>query len=345
MRSWGVACLRFIGLLLYWSGAYRAVIWWNRRVPKILLYHACEFHESDFTRDFGSNLTPVQFDRHLALLARHYNVIPLSALEREAIPERAVVITFDDGYRSVGVHAAPLLKKRSFPATVYLVTDVVDNGAMVWANELNWLLRNRGAAARSVLRDRLTRDVLDTPRRIIDRVRATMSQPEITGLLADIRQEADLDATTFYRAANLYLSWQDIAILSDQGITFGNHTATHPNLTRLEITEQVDEMSRAQGALLAKVGPVTSFAYPFGDRDARSRRAATAVGFVSILEVGGMNDRLDLHALSRTPVGGSEAELFAEIEIVSPLKATIAKWTEALRYALRPKVSAHGTSD
>ncbi|MCI8554496.1 MAG: polysaccharide deacetylase family protein [Clostridiales bacterium] len=41
----------------------------------------------------------------------------------QALPLRAVLITFDDGYLSNAVYAAPLLRKYGFTATVFLVTE------------------------------------------------------------------------------------------------------------------------------------------------------------------------------------------------------------------------------
>jgi peptidoglycan/xylan/chitin deacetylase (PgdA/CDA1 family) len=49
------------------------------------------------------------------------------ALERgAALPPQPVVITFDDGYRDVLWHAAPVLKALRMPATVYVITDRID---------------------------------------------------------------------------------------------------------------------------------------------------------------------------------------------------------------------------
>jgi len=55
-----------------------------------------------------------------------YQVIPLKALvdfylgKGSPPPPRAVVITIDDGHTSVYSHAAPLLKKYGYPATLFI---------------------------------------------------------------------------------------------------------------------------------------------------------------------------------------------------------------------------------
>jgi peptidoglycan/xylan/chitin deacetylase (PgdA/CDA1 family) len=66
-------------------------------------------------------------------------VIPLARLPafldgREALPQRSVVITIDDGYESTYSHALPALRRHGFPATVFVYTDFVGAGdALSWA--------------------------------------------------------------------------------------------------------------------------------------------------------------------------------------------------------------------
>ena len=62
------------------------------------------------------------------LLARHLDTIVRSGVEVLTVnelasrrPERGIAITFDDGFRSVYEHAAPLLRERALTATVFCV--------------------------------------------------------------------------------------------------------------------------------------------------------------------------------------------------------------------------------
>lgn len=79
------------------------------------------------------------FAAQLDWLARNdYRVIPLAQLTdflqgRQPLPQRAVVITIDDGYESVYRVALPLLRKYNFPATLFIYTDFI--GA---ADALSW---------------------------------------------------------------------------------------------------------------------------------------------------------------------------------------------------------------
>ena len=338
MTRWLEGLLRWGGMLLYWMHLHPLIIWLSRHRPKVLLYHACEATESDFIRDLGSNTTPAQLDAHLEFLVRHYRVVPLSALERGEPGDRAVVITFDDGYASVYANAFPRLKRRGLAATVYLTTDVVGNRAMIWINELNWLLRNRPTVARSLIAAAFDCEQESPIPSLLARACDRYDPQAVRGLLGEMRARAGLDAALFPRAARLYLTWEEITEMARTGWTFGNHTASHPNLARLSEAAQRQEMTRAQEALRLRPGAVSAFAYPFGLHDAASRRVAASVGFTSVMTVGGTNDSpAALDPVARVPVRArTTAALFAELEIVAPVKARVKRMLERLAIMVRP---------
>ncbi len=311
--------LLVFGSLLYYAGLSRILIWRNRRVPKVVLYHACAETESDFIRGLNSNTTPEQFALHLDYLCENYQVIPLEQLETGRFPERAVVITFDDGYRTVYQHAFPQLRVRQLPATIYVVTRTVDNEQLVWVNALTWLLhRHRDVCvplSYSLLG--VPRD-LQSPGEILAHVQAHYSDAATKHALQAMFQAAAVDPAELARQAALYISWQEVREMSAAGVQFGSHTAQHPNLSCLADADQRGELDEALHALLA-VGGVPSLAYPFGEFNAASRREAIALGHTSLMEVGGVNQPLDLHRVGRVPITArTRAELFAELEIVTP---------------------------
>lgn len=102
------------------------------RVP-LLMYHYLSTPPADadiYRRDLS--VSPELFAAHLdRLLAEGYTVVSLyaviDALQRGApLPPKPVVITFDDGYRDNYENAFPLLRERGMPATIFVVTDFID---------------------------------------------------------------------------------------------------------------------------------------------------------------------------------------------------------------------------
>jgi peptidoglycan/xylan/chitin deacetylase (PgdA/CDA1 family) len=111
------------------------------RVP-ILMYHYVSEPPADadvYRRDLS--VTPEQLDAHLAYLQDEgYHVVTLDDLLYaltlgRPLPEKPVILTFDDGYEDNYINAFPLLKKRGITATFFIVTDWVNQdrpGYMTW---------------------------------------------------------------------------------------------------------------------------------------------------------------------------------------------------------------------
>lgn len=84
-------------------------------------------------------VSPAGFEAQMAWLVRHgYRVVRLADVAgflagRRPLPQRSVVLTFDDGYESFYRHAFPVLKRYGLPATVFVYTDFLGGGdALTW---------------------------------------------------------------------------------------------------------------------------------------------------------------------------------------------------------------------
>lgn len=86
-------------------------------------------------------ITPNQFDEQMRYLKENgFNVISLENFYdfidlKFKPPEKAVVITIDDGWRSTYTVAYPILRKYGFPATIFIYTDFISvqsPGALTW---------------------------------------------------------------------------------------------------------------------------------------------------------------------------------------------------------------------
>ena len=86
----------------------------NRSSSSILTYHSLD--------DSGSPIStpPSLFRLQMERLAERG--IPVVALEEALDRPGSVALTFDDGYRGVLTHAAPVLERYGWPATVFVVS-------------------------------------------------------------------------------------------------------------------------------------------------------------------------------------------------------------------------------
>ncbi|WP_340677202.1 polysaccharide deacetylase family protein [Paraglaciecola sp.] len=100
---------------------------WAKDNAVILLYH----HVSEQTPAVTS-VSPEVFREHLAYLAKHHKVLPLKTIidaisHHQPLPDKAVAITFDDGYDNIFAKAHPLLKEFGFPYTVFINPPLIDS--------------------------------------------------------------------------------------------------------------------------------------------------------------------------------------------------------------------------
>lgn len=110
-----------------WDGQPRTA-----RVP-VLMYHYLSVPPDDanaYRRDLS--VSPELFAQHLdSIQTAGYTTISLYTLLAHLwggapLPEKPVIITFDDGYRDNYTNALPLLRDRQMIATIFVVTDFID---------------------------------------------------------------------------------------------------------------------------------------------------------------------------------------------------------------------------
>ncbi len=106
-------------------------------LPVILMYHSIEDGDSPL------QVPPPLFAQQMEWLRAHVRVLRLGEVvsrlaERQPLPERAVVLTFDDGFADFARHAAPVLLRLGLPATVFLPTQYC-GGSNNWPGQPEWV--------------------------------------------------------------------------------------------------------------------------------------------------------------------------------------------------------------
>ena len=176
----------------------------------------------------------------------------IEAIEgRRSLPDRPVLITFDDGYRGVLTHALPVLERYRLPAAVFITTDPVANGEHFWFDAV---FRESGEAA---VRD------------------AQRSMPEWRAVTARFRRRAEPTS------AMAPLTIDELQTLAAHPlIDIGAHTRSHVMLQIASASQQEDEIAGSRAQLESWLGrPVRAFAYPYGmpDVDYSSEAVASVV--------------------------------------------------------------------
>ncbi|MFH1387042.1 MAG: polysaccharide deacetylase family protein [bacterium] len=105
----------------------------------VLMYHKVSSAPPESTEVRYDNVFPGQFADQLKYLHENgYNVVSLDNYlswhsGEKKLPRKSVVITFDDGYKSVYLNAFPILRRYGFPAAIFLtVSGIGENKIFKW---------------------------------------------------------------------------------------------------------------------------------------------------------------------------------------------------------------------
>jgi peptidoglycan/xylan/chitin deacetylase (PgdA/CDA1 family) len=276
--------LRIAGNLLSPAG--------KRARLSILIYHRVLAAPDPILHD---EIDAATFERHMALLASEFNVLPLgeacARLACGALPARAVCITFDDGYADNERTALPILKKLGLPATFFISTGYSDGGCMFNDGIIEVVRRARAGTydlsslglGSHGLGDSVSR------RAAIDALIGQLKYRPLGERNALVEQLSGTMCSALPKG--LMMCPAQIKRLCDEGMEIGGHTVNHPILAVLNEEEARAEIVNGKRRLEEITGvPVTLFAYPngkpgrdYGARDAALVRQAGFAAAVSTL--------------------------------------------------------------
>lgn len=211
-----------------------------------------------------------RFARHMDHLMRTGNPVTLEetllAFEgRGPLPQRAVLITFDDGHRSVLDVAMPILRERGLPAVAFVVAGVVGSSRPFWWTEVIDLASHGGTVR--ALSSRSPQHLVRALKRLPDERRRAA--------IGELRATASVEPMPLAQ-----LTAEDLRSLESAGIVVGNHTWSHPCLSRCTADTVRSEILDAHRELESILGHVPqAFAYPDGDVDPRAAELLRESGY------------------------------------------------------------------
>ena len=300
----------------------------RRGVRSVLYHHVGE--ESAFTRGIGVATPPEVFDAHIRRLSRDYEIVSLADVIGGRIPKRAMLVTFDDVYRSVLDNAAPILKARGIKPVFSIATSPVFDGDILMDNLLSYAEEEEPSA----LADAFGGALGTSASAIISRVLPAMPPAERTRRRDALAAKIGGSSREMGAQTGLYLKPPDLKTLADAGFDFGCHTKTHIHVGNLSADDMESEIAEPARQIADAAGkPVHVFSFPFG-----SARDCTP-DFMDFMEssppphdirrclytYGPINRDPDSRHIFRSSVGRMQAgELAAELEAVSLLRTAYA---------------------
>lgn len=239
---------------------------WPQNRLSILIYHRVLPQPDPL---FPGEVDAELFERHLRLLKRFFNVIPLLEatrhLRKRSLPPRAACITFDDGYADNATVALPILQRHGLSACFFIATGYLGAGRM-WNDRV--IERVRHATG-----DELDLYACGLGRFPIGSI--LLKSKAIGAILAGIKylpfeqRQVLLDqicgAATTPASPDLMMSAGQVMTLHRAGMEIGAHTVSHPILATLCERAAHAEIANSKYQLENIIkAPVRLFAYPNG---------------------------------------------------------------------------------
>jgi peptidoglycan/xylan/chitin deacetylase (PgdA/CDA1 family) len=229
---------------------------WRRRRLLIICYHGVSLTDEHLWHD-GLFVTPAFLRRRFEILMHEKcNVLDLGKaaelLRDGKLPERSVVLTFDDGFYDFYAAAAPLLSEFGFPATVYVSTyHCVNQRALLSLTIRYFLWKARAAPEQAV-------SLLTEANSLAH------NRPAQQAWLEDLAKKLQIDWDAFCASRIMHLMNQtELTDLAQRGFDIQLHTHRHrtpadPISFKSEIVENKAIIERCTGK------PATHFCYPSG---------------------------------------------------------------------------------
>ncbi len=289
-----------------------------RVAPKsiILMYHRIVATSTD---PWGMCVSPTNFSGQLEAIRDAGRPMALAdyvrAHRQGEVPDRSIVLTFDDGYLDNHEQALPLLQRHEVPATLFVTTGNIDSEREFWWDQLETSLLTP-----AMLPDRLelsspdgaivwdlgTARAYDDGQRQADRgVKAWQAKPG--GRLAfyyavwktlwpwpvRVRDEAVARVAAWAgqdpipSTARRSMTSAEIRAMGQGGwMSIGAHTVDHLPLDVHPVDEQRRQIRESRKQLEALVGEeITTFAYPHGEYSPDTVRLLREEGFDSAVTV------------------------------------------------------------
>jgi len=288
----------------------------------ILTYHRVLPVQEAASYPFQGMVIPRDvFEAQMAYLAKSYVVLDLEQaigrLREGHLPRKAVVVTFDDGYRDNYEIAWPILRKYEIPAMFFVVTGALDQSIRIWWDEIAEVMR------RLSLSGPLTKEEMaQIPSWVCENVNKLANghrYQSVANELVHSMNDASLKERRTIRSSllrltnadmssieDLMLTWSQVEEMHHSGMSFAAHSQTHAFMDELNEQDAQREIQECVAALQGRLQtPVRYFSYPRGRYTDQLQHLLKKAGIEAAVttEQGQNRSGADLFQLKRLDAG------------------------------------------
>lgn len=272
--------------------------WLFGHSPTIFMLH--RIHSE---RQVDTGITPEYLRRCLQYLVDEgYNFLSLEEViqavtNQQALPSKSVVFTMDDGFWDQAEIATPIFFEFNCPATLFVITGMLDNLLWPWDDKVAYLIDN---TCKDTLQITLAEEqyLLPLTNGTEKSIAKNTIRDSIKATAADSVDETLNELTSSLNVAIPQsppddfkpISWNSARKLEAKGIKFAPHTITHRILSKLDAASAESEIMGSWQRLKEELSsPSPIFCYPtgrycdYGPREVALLKKAGFIGAVSTI--------------------------------------------------------------
>ncbi len=302
--------------------------------PMVVVYHHLSAEKDPLTDLLGVSTDPDVFVQHMRYFAKNYDLISASDLMGRALPRKALLITFDDAYRSVLEVAGPILKAISAPSIFFLSAGILTANALPMDNLISLAVGQLGLAKVMSLLGFGGASAASAGDLIADYM-PLLTCPQLDAASERILSLLGTTADKIRQGSGLFMDEGDVRMFPSYGMDVGNHSMTHRFFRALSPTE-LDREIRESREVLEKLSgrPVTCLSIPYGnvlDATGSALAVARASGHRAIFLVHGRSNgfRQMRDVFYRTSPKNTRREILPLKVRVAPVLRTVRDWMNA----------------
>ena len=237
----------------------------NKKSLTVLMLHRV-MPQAEITR-LGANkewtISSETFEHLLVFLASYYNPIDIKQLreyqsKQVELPDRALLLTFDDGWRDNHSFAYPLLSKLNFPAHIFVCSGKIGSTHGFWQEQLH-----AGVSIKPDIFSKL-QACTDSPKPLpnLNKLIKYLSEREPVELTHPAALETVQKILPHHRQM---LSESELYEVSKNNISIGSHGKSHRPMCHLTSSELDSEIGESVEVLskLTKA-PIDTISFPHG---------------------------------------------------------------------------------
>jgi len=262
---------KFAKRMMLGSGLLRFAARLRGNGAAILMYHSVVEDPSRMADSLdGISHSRRVFQEQMELLGRAFHPVTLDQVRRfvlgdSDLPQRSVVVSFDDGYADNYDVAMPILDRLGIPSIFYVTVDCVERRTMPWPSRLRFSFRTTKSRNWKDESGRVWtfEGPGDREKAFVNACEQVCQEAGAALESAVSRLEEQLVARLSVDAGRLMMTWDQIRGLAKRGYIVGSHTMTHPNMAHISKEDVRREFAQSKQRMESCLdATIDHFSYP-----------------------------------------------------------------------------------